>query len=64
MRRRAPKKPMPSGASWKGCRAKKRYSNEYEAGLAIKGRQAHGAGALRIYDCGVCGGWHMTKGGE
>jgi len=47
---------------WKSCERKTRYRTEGEAirfaNAAMKNRPHT---TLRVYDCGICNGWHMTS---
>jgi hypothetical protein len=46
------------------CKRKVRYASEAEARAAVAQqlRLNPGGPRLRVYECPVCGGWHMTSG--
>lgn len=48
-------------ASFRQCKSKARYRDHAEAVRVRKGRQASGAGYLRIYECPLCNGMHLTS---
>lgn len=45
----------------RGCQGKRRYGTADAALQSGAVRSDHGAGPLRVYDCPVCKGFHLTK---
>lgn len=43
------------------CRRKVRYADPGMAHHVRRERESQGAGALRVYRCGYCLGWHLTS---
>ncbi len=47
--------------AWSGCAKKTRYRTEGEAQhFANRAMQHRPYPPLRVYDCSICNGWHMT----
>lgn len=44
------------------CQSKRRYKTIEGAGAAAAAAKAKSGDALRIYPCGLCAGFHLTKG--
>jgi len=50
------------GLAWRQCGKKKRYATEGEAHQQIAHIHRHRPHEyLRVYDCGVCNGFHLTN---
>lgn len=49
---------------WRGCEAKVRYRDEHAAERARRYCERQRGAALRVYDCGACGGFHLSSQGE
>ena len=47
--------------SKKMCTSKNRYATEGEALEVARECAEHGSPALRVYECPLCGGWHLTS---
>jgi hypothetical protein len=48
--------------AWRSCEKKARYRTEGEAQhFANRAMQHRPQTTLRVYDCGICNGWHMTS---
>ena len=45
----------------KGCMSKRRYADQADAIGKACYRVKKGAQPLRPYECGICGGWHLTS---
>lgn len=45
----------------RGCVGKRRYGTPEAALQSGADRSDLGAGPLRVYDCPLCGGYHLTK---
>ena len=45
---------------YRACDRKKRYATLAEAENAIRSCKRHGSRDLSCYECGYCGGWHLT----
>jgi len=52
---------VPLKERYRQCLKKARYRSEHEARLfANRGENKRGV-RLRVYECPICGGWHITK---
>lgn len=50
-----------NGKTWRQCRKKTRYADEYQAEKAAKDcMRNRPQQRLRVYDCPDCDGWHLT----
>ena len=50
------------GLAWRQCGKKKRYATEGEAPRQIAAIHRHRPNEqLRVYDCAICNGWHLTN---
>lgn len=59
--RRDPRPAKSSYGDWRQCRSKSRYRSEGEAQQKAKRCMAiRPLPVLRVYDCPVCNGWHIT----
>ncbi len=48
------------------CERKTRYASESEARSTARHQMSVNPSApkLRVYECTICGGWHLTSGGS
>jgi hypothetical protein len=47
-------------AGMRMCGKKIRYASRDKAEKAARNRQRHGSGKLRVYECPICGGYHIS----
>lgn len=52
---------MRGAAEYSQCKGKHRYRHWSDASKVKKRRENDGAGQLRIYECPICRGHHLTK---
>jgi len=46
---------------WSDCESKRRYVSPEEARRNAKAMRRKRDARLRVYRCGFCDGWHLTK---
>lgn len=54
-------RPAPKPRLWRGCGSKHRYENFHAAERARLACEDQRGTALRVYDCEICSGWHLTS---
>lgn len=48
-------------SKYQQCGKKKRYRSEHEARLSANRAETARGKPLRVYQCPICGGWHITQ---
>lgn len=54
-------KKQPGKAVYHQCLKKHRYRSEHDARLAANNAETKRGTRLRVYQCPLCGGWHITR---